>query len=268
MAPFFARSAHHPFPTTIDVTPFNGHSFPFGGPPAFGGFAPRDFGLGNFIRDIDELFGGDDFPARSQQQQSTSWNPRFDVEENEEAYELRGEVPGVEGKDLDVRFVDPKTLVVKGSTTSETANTSEQVQASAPQSQQVEESGAKNEKLVDDDVKSTHSNDSNSSYVRPSVEDTVDDSEKAGDATMTPATSSATAGQPESSQQEQTNEGNAQQPHYWVSERSTGSFQRTFKFSSKIDQDNVTAGLKNGVLSLRVPKIKAIPHEEKRIHIG
>jgi len=41
---------------------------------------------------------------------------------------------------------------------------------------------------------------------------------------------------------------------YWVSERSVGSFQRSFTFPGMIDQDAVTAKLKDGVLTINVPK--------------
>lgn len=41
---------------------------------------------------------------------------------------------------------------------------------------------------------------------------------------------------------------------YWVSERSHGGFARTFSFPTSVDQDHVQASLKNGVLSVVVPK--------------
>ncbi|KAL4953530.1 30 kDa heat shock protein [Aspergillus filifer] len=46
-------------------------------------------------------------------------------------------------------------------------------------------------------------------------------------------------------------------PRYWVSERSVGEFQRTFEFPSRVAQDDVKASLKDGVLSLVVPKAAA-----------
>ncbi|KAJ5377136.1 30 kDa heat shock protein [Penicillium cataractarum] len=41
---------------------------------------------------------------------------------------------------------------------------------------------------------------------------------------------------------------------FWASERSVGEFQRTFTFPGRIDQDNVKASLKNGILSIVIPK--------------
>jgi HSP20 family molecular chaperone IbpA len=56
-------------------------------------------------------------------------------------------------------------------------------------------------------------------------------------------------------------------PHhkYWVSERSIGEFQRSFNFPTPVDQDNVKASLKNGILSITVPK--AGPTASKKITI-
>lgn len=45
--------------------------------------------------------------------------------------------------------------------------------------------------------------------------------------------------------------------HYWVSERSVGEFHRTFSFPTRVDQDAVKASLKNGILSIFVPKAAA-----------
>lgn len=42
--------------------------------------------------------------------------------------------------------------------------------------------------------------------------------------------------------------------HYWASERSVGEFSRTFTFANRVDQDAVKATLKNGILSIVVPK--------------
>lgn len=41
---------------------------------------------------------------------------------------------------------------------------------------------------------------------------------------------------------------------WWISERSTGNFRRSFSFPSSIDRDAITANLKDGVLAITVPK--------------
>lgn len=52
------------------------------------------------------------------------------------------------------------------------------------------------------------------------------------------------------------------EPHFWAKERSIGDFQRTFSFTARVDQDSVRASLKNGVLSVFVPK-EAVPLPKK-----
>ncbi|KAF8473312.1 HSP20-like chaperone [Kalaharituber pfeilii] len=45
-----------------------------------------------------------------------------------------------------------------------------------------------------------------------------------------------------------------EQVKYWVSERTVGSFQRSFSFPGEIDQEGVKASLENGILKIVVPK--------------
>ncbi|ETN39974.1 uncharacterized protein HMPREF1541_06201 [Cyphellophora europaea CBS 101466] len=42
---------------------------------------------------------------------------------------------------------------------------------------------------------------------------------------------------------------------YWVSERSVGSFSRSFSFPNQVDREHVKASLKHGILSIVVPKM-------------
>lgn len=60
-------------------------------------------------------------------------------------------------------------------------------------------------------------------------------------------------------------ESNAPSYKYWATERSIGEFNRTFNFPARVDQDRVTASLKNGILSVTVPK--GMPPSNKRIKI-
>ncbi|KAN0086713.1 heat shock protein Hsp30-like [Elaphomyces granulatus] len=53
---------------------------------------------------------------------------------------------------------------------------------------------------------------------------------------------------------------------YRLSEREVGQFQRKFTFPKKVDQDGVKASLKNGILSIVVPK--AAVYMAKKITIG
>ena len=53
---------------------------------------------------------------------------------------------------------------------------------------------------------------------------------------------------------------------YWVSERSIGEFARSFSFPNRVDQNNVKASLKDGILSVVLPKL-AKQNLTKRINI-
>jgi HSP20 family molecular chaperone IbpA len=57
------------------------------------------------------------------------------------------------------------------------------------------------------------------------------------------------------------------QHHYWVSERSVGEFARSFSFPNPVDHDNVKASMKNGILSIVVPKMQKAK-TQKRIQIS
>lgn len=41
---------------------------------------------------------------------------------------------------------------------------------------------------------------------------------------------------------------------YWVKERSVGEFRRSFSFGTRVNQDAVKASLRNGILSVVIPK--------------
>ena len=47
--------------------------------------------------------------------------------------------------------------------------------------------------------------------------------------------------------------------HYHQVERGHGSFQRTFEFLDAVDQDGITADLRDGVLTVTLPKIATPP---------
>ncbi|KAL5333521.1 HSP20-like chaperone [Aspergillus crustosus] len=63
----------------------------------------------------------------------------------------------------------------------------------------------------------------------------------------------------------QVSKNKADRPRFWVSERSVGEFQRTFNFPTRVAQDDVKASLKDGILSVVVPK--ATPPTSRKISI-
>lgn len=110
------------------------------------------------------------------------------------------------------------------------------------------------------------------SWHQPTVEDDDEDDEgHVSDARSTSSSGSARSAvvveKPSvpaatSSPSSSTSTTSSQKEHYWVSERSVGEFQRTFTFSARVDQDGVRAALKNGILSIVVPK-EAAPKTKK-----
>lgn len=50
---------------------------------------------------------------------------------------------------------------------------------------------------------------------------------------------------------------------YWVSERSVGEFARSFSFPNPVDQENVKASMRNGILSIVVPKLEKAKTQRK-----
>lgn len=164
-----------------------------------------------------------------------SFQPKFDVREVKDAYQLHGELPGIAQKDINIEFTDPTTLVVKG-------HIEREYHSGSPN-----DDNAGRITAADDDKQKGH---------KATVED--DPSEKNDD----------------HNKQVQTQHGSKQvtnQTHagskakYWVTERSVGDFQRSFTFPTRVDQDNVKASLKDGILNITIPKAAA--HQSKKITI-
>ncbi|KAI9733098.1 MAG: hypothetical protein M1834_003645 [Cirrosporium novae-zelandiae] len=147
-----------------------------------------------------------------------AFQPKFDLKETNDKYELHGELPGLEQKDVNIEFTDPQTLVVSGHT--------EREYTSGTPPAGVLEAGKQPAK-IEGSKKAT-------------VEDEV--SPNAGNKEV-----QTKKKQP----QEQ------EESKYWISERSIGEFYRTFQFPSNVDHEKVKASLKNGILSVVVPKAAA-----------
>jgi len=161
-----------------------------------------------------------------------SFTPKFDVKELANSYELHGELPGIEQKDVDIEFTDAQTLVVKG-------RTEKSYTRGTPPAGFIEE-GEKQAQLTEGE----------NHHVTPhkaSVEDANDEAEEGS----TSVTKSEGKKDVASKKEEKTEEAK-----YWISERSIGEFSRTFTFPGRVDQDGVKASMKNGILSIVVPKSK------------
>jgi len=157
-----------------------------------------------------------------------SFTPKFDVKELGEAYELHGELPGIAQKDVEIEFTDSQTVVIRGRT--------ERSYTSGTPPAGLLESSKTAGTIEGDKAQSDH---------HATVED---ENPTTTAASETPAEDSQVATQEQKPAEPQ--------EKYWVSERSVGEFSRSFTFPVRVDSENVQASMKNGILSLVVPKAK------------
>lgn len=161
-----------------------------------------------------------------------SFTPNFDVRELNDGFYLDGELPGADQNNIEIEFSDPNTLVIKGRVERNYNNTNSDERNTEAEEQNSDTSSNKSyHATVEDEEDET----SNSTPAKPSTEKTV------------------------------ANKQHQPSYKYRISERSVGEFHRTFTFPSRIDQDAVKASLRNGVLSLVVPKEPAPKLKKVRI---
>jgi HSP20 family protein len=165
------------------------------------------------FRDIDRQFSNS----------IRSFTPKFDVRETSDAYELHGELPGVEQSNVNIEWTDNNTLTISGK--------HEHVREEGQRPTAFVEGGEEQKRIESSNSKEDKAH-------QPRVEDESADQD--------------TQVAKQSEQQEA-----APKHKYWVSERSVGSFHRSFAFPARVDQDAVKASLKNGILSIVVPKATA-----------
>lgn len=161
-----------------------------------------------------------------------SFTPNFDVRELNHGFYLDGELPGADQNNIEIEFSDPNTLVIKGRVERNYNNTNSDEKNTEAEEQNSDTSSNKSyQATVEDEEDET----SNFTPAKPSTEKTV------------------------------ANKQHRPSYKYRVSERSVGEFHRTFTFPTRIDQDAVKASLRNGVLSLAVPKEPAPKMKKVRI---
>lgn len=156
------------------------------------------------------------------------FSPAFDVRELTDAYCLDGEIPGVDHDNIDIEFSDPHTLIIKG-------HTERNYQTKPRQTQSGSDSGSPR-------------------WRQPTVEDEEEANSNSTDTATVDLTAVSEKLPAENTQ--------SSSFHYWASERSIGDFQRTFTFPTRVNQDAVRASLRNGILSVVVPK-EAAPKLKK-----
>ena len=171
-----------------------------------------------------------------------AFTPKFDVRETKESYELHGELPGIEQKDVQIEFADPSTLVIKGHIEREYS------------SDRAHETRGR----VTGDV-----TDGTASH-KATVED-EQDGEQHGEQQKDQGGKEGSKSTQVTKKQDQTPAKSGSGSKFWMSERSVGEFHRAFTFPSRVDQDAVKARLKDGILNVTVPK--APEYKGKRISV-
>jgi HSP20 family molecular chaperone IbpA len=211
-------------------------------------FFPRElYGANNsftplfrFLDDFDN-YNKQTHPHRHHRGHIPTFQPKFDVREVEDAYELHGELAGMDKKDVHLEFTDPQTLLVRG-------RIERSYTAGTPPAGLLEETKMSGAITEGGEEKKAH---------KVTVEDETDDG------SPTPATTTADEVEKHEPEKESKKTDKAK---YWVSERSIGEFSRSFSFPVRINQDGVTAKLDNGILSVHVPK--APKHEARKIDVA
>jgi len=54
----------------------------------------------------------DDFNNFSSNTDLKTFTPRFDIQEHKHSFTLHGELPGIEGKDVQIEFTDPQVRTI------------------------------------------------------------------------------------------------------------------------------------------------------------
>ena len=179
--------------------------------------------LGTSFTSLSHLFEDFENYLRHVGGHTPHWQPRFDIRETVDTYELYGELPGVTRKDIIIEFTGSETILIQGtvertySTTTpptdllgDTAmpgvNAQEDSRIDDRESVQVHGAVMENEGMSGDDV--------------GKVEDKA----------------------------------LLFKEKYWLTERNIGEFSRSFNFPSHINQQNVKADFKDGILTVIIPK--------------
>lgn len=213
----------------------------------------------------------------------------FDVSQNEKGWQINGHFQGFDQENINVEMLDERTLKVAGNTHWQ----SEKAQPE-PQLPQIEAAPATQETPNEHEVENTTEGETTTSGTATPDSDTAshrsyqatveDDFEDLGDDATSSVSSSSTPAEPrepkgkEKAIEETTStetavvtqpqaEMPAQQPQEQSQQekRVHGSFERTFRFPERIDIANVSASLKDGVLSITIPRAQT--PQVKRIAI-
>ncbi|KAL2070036.1 hypothetical protein VTL71DRAFT_14716 [Oculimacula yallundae] len=241
--------------STPDMSPFTQLQSTLGHVHNYGNGIDRDFSpLLHYIDEFDRHFS-------HRHRFVNCFIPRFDLEEDDGAYYLFGDLPGAGVEDITVEVSGEKTLVIFGKTGriggpgerqgsmgvdgNATGVTSD---GNYGQISKQEEAIQLSSTQPSEDQPHHLRNTTAPGYNLSSDSNTNPNSNPNSD-TYTTATAAIPHLPP--------------RPHkILLSERLTGDFTRTFAFPSAVDEKRVRASMENGVLSLVVPK-KPVSEEDK-----
>jgi len=192
----------------------------------------------------------DDYDSYSRQSGSPGrrtalpqWQPKFDVREVADAYELHGELPGVAKENVSIEFTEPQTLLIRG-------KVERTYTAGTPPAGHLEDTTMSGAIADGEAPKSPH---------KATVEEEGEsDARESGSEAGTPASTARL--------EKKVAKKPADKAKYWLTERSIGEFNRSFNFPSRVDQDEVNASFQDGILTIVVPKAKK--HESRRIIVN
>lgn len=228
-------------------------------PRAFYNSDPSFTPLFRLLDDFDnytrEVQGGNDDSQperfRGLRQAIKTFNPKFDIRETEAAYELHGELPGIDRSNVHIEFTDPQTLVIRG-------RVERSYSSGTPSAGSIE--GAQNSGAI------TEGGEHHTQPHKVTVED--EKAEEAGAVAKKESANNDNNDNNKKQQQQVSKQNKVKAPFekIWLQERSIGEFSRTFSFPSRVDHDGVTAKLEHGILNLVVPKAKK--HEARTITIN
>ena len=192
---------------------------------------------------------------RQRRSQLATFNPKFDVRETGETYELHGELPGLNRENVNIEFTDAQTIVISGRVERRYGS---EPNTTTPTATNNNNNNNNNNSIAEAGEAETEKPRRNSHQA--TVEDDPEDTPASTPGVSTPATEVAKlATEPETSQavtqtQTQTQTEPQDEPKHWHWERLVGEFSRAFTFQARVDHDRVAASLNNGILSVTVPK--------------
>jgi len=220
---------------------------PFGGiddlfnPSAFLTQSPWQM-MRRMQEDMDRLFG--QFVSQSQGGTLSSasgaggtgvaaWAPHIDVSETDKEFHIEADLPGVRQEDINIQVQDGMLVLSARMQQAQESSQDQQDQ----QDQQGQQQGADGQSAQSEGQKRQKGHKGEN-------------------------------GQASSQQSQQSQQSQPLQRQYHQRERRFGYFERIMSLPPNVDEENIQADFRDGVLTLRLPKLQQIGQQGRRIPIG